>query len=87
MVIVIDDPDTSRGGSTYGGGYISAPVFKATMEGTLRLMDVPPDDIDTWLAAQADAERKRRATAARQAPARPVAPAVAAAVANAGAAR
>ncbi|PJK00476.1 cell division protein [Lysobacteraceae bacterium NML91-0213] len=87
MVVVIDDPDTSRGGSTYGGGYVSAPVFKATMEGTLRLMDVPPDDIDTWLAAQADAERKRRATAARQAPARPVAPAVAAAVANAGAAR
>ena len=84
MVIVIDDPDTSRGGSTYGGGYLSAPVFKATMEGTLRLMDVPPDDIETWLAAQADAERKRRATAARQAPARPVA---AASVANAGAAR
>ncbi|TKS54806.1 penicillin-binding protein 2 [Luteimonas yindakuii] len=87
MVIVIDDPDTSRGGSTYGGGYISAPVFKATMEGTLRLMDVPPDDIDTWLAAQADAERKRRATAARQAPVRAGAPVAAAAAVNAGAAR
>ena len=23
------------------------------MEGTLRLMDVPPDDIQSWLAAQA----------------------------------
>ncbi|QCO68810.1 penicillin-binding protein 2 [Luteimonas yindakuii] len=87
MVIVIDDPDTSRGGSTYGGGYISAPVFKATMEGTLRLMDVPPDDIDTWLAAQADAERKRRATAARQVPVRVGAPVAAATAVNAGAAR
>jgi cell division protein FtsI (penicillin-binding protein 3) len=29
------------------------------MEGALRLMDVPPDDIDTWLAAQAAAEAKR----------------------------
>lgn len=65
MVIVIDDPDTSRGGSTYGGGYVSAPVFRATMEGALRLMDVPPDDIETWLAAQAEAERKRRAAAPR----------------------
>ena len=29
------------------------------MDGALRLMDVPPDDIDTWLAAQAAAEAKR----------------------------
>ena len=29
------------------------------MEGALRLMDVAPDDIDTWLAAQAEAEAKR----------------------------
>jgi cell division protein FtsI (penicillin-binding protein 3) len=28
------------------------------MEGALRLMDVPPDDIDTWLAAQAAAEAR-----------------------------
>ena len=32
---------------------VSAPVFRNVMEGALRLMDVPPDDIDTWLAAQA----------------------------------
>ena len=25
------------------------------MDGALRLMDVPPDDIETWLAAQAEA--------------------------------
>ncbi len=82
MVIVIDDPDTTRGPSTYGGGYVAAPMFRGTMEGTLRLMDVPPDDIETWLAAQADAERRRRATAGRQAPARPAATATAAAPAS-----
>ena len=40
-------------------GLVAAPVFKHVMEGALRLMDVPPDDIDTWLAAQAAAEAKR----------------------------
>jgi cell division protein FtsI (penicillin-binding protein 3) len=59
MVVVINDPDPSRGGSTYGGGYVSAPVFARVMEGALRLMDVPPDDIETWLAAQAKADAKR----------------------------
>ncbi len=63
MVAVVNDPDPSRGGSTYGGGYVSAPLFARVMEGALRLMDVPPDDIDTWLAAQA-AEEARRARAA-----------------------
>jgi cell division protein FtsI (penicillin-binding protein 3) len=49
MTVVIDDPDPARG---YYGGIVSAPVFKNVMEGALRLMDVPPDDIGTWLAAQ-----------------------------------
>ena len=62
MAVVINDPDPSRG--TYGGGYVSAPVFARVMEGTLRLMDVPPDDIETLLAVQA-AEEARRARAAR----------------------
>ncbi|TXH64954.1 MAG: penicillin-binding protein 2, partial [Lysobacteraceae bacterium] len=53
MVVVIDDPDPERG---YFGGIVSAPVFKNVMEGALRLMDVPPDDIETWLAAQAAAQ-------------------------------
>ena len=38
---------------------MSAPVFHNVMEGALRLMDVPPDDIETWLAAQSAAEAKR----------------------------
>ncbi len=48
-VIVVNDP---RGAKQYGG-LVSAPVFHHVMEGTLRLMDVPPDDIQSWLAAQA----------------------------------
>ncbi len=62
MAVVIDDPDPARG---YYGGVVSAPVFKNVMEGALRLMDVAPDDIETWLAAQAasDAKRNRQAGA------------------------
>jgi len=48
-VIVVNDPQ----GGKYYGGQVSAPVFHSVMEGTLRLMDVPPDDIQSWLAAQA----------------------------------
>ena len=84
MAVVIDDPDTSR--NMYGGGYVSAPVFQRVMDGALRLMDVPPDDIDTWLAAQAEADAKRareqgRATPPAAAPTpTPAAPAPVAAV-------
>ena len=53
MVIVINDPDPERG---YFGGLVSAPVFRNVMDGALRLMDVPPDDIDTWMAAQTKAQ-------------------------------
>ncbi|WP_267103955.1 peptidoglycan D,D-transpeptidase FtsI family protein, partial [Xanthomonas sacchari] len=40
-VIVINDPQ----GAKYYGGLVSAPVFHNVMEGALRLMDVPPDDM------------------------------------------
>ncbi|MEQ1512175.1 MAG: penicillin-binding protein 2 [Lysobacteraceae bacterium] len=66
MAVVLKDPDPSTG---YTGGLVSAPVFKNVMEGALRLMDVPPDDIETWLAAQAAADAKR----SRQAGVAPVA--------------
>ncbi len=48
-VVVINDPQ----GGKYYGGLVAAPVFHHVMEGALRLMDVPPDDIQSWLAAQA----------------------------------
>lgn len=49
MVVTVDDPDPSKG---YYGGLVAAPVFRNVMEGTLRLMDVPPDDMESWIAAQ-----------------------------------
>jgi hypothetical protein len=55
--VVVSEPDPSRRG--YYGGSVSGPVFHDVMQGALRLMDVPPDDIDTWLAAQAAAEARR----------------------------
>ncbi|RZA28915.1 MAG: penicillin-binding protein 2, partial [Lysobacteraceae bacterium] len=48
MAVVVENP---QAGSIYGG-LVSAPVFHNVMEGALRLMDVPPDDIETWIAAQ-----------------------------------
>ena len=48
MAVVINDPTI---GSHYGG-LAAAPVFHNVMEGALRLMDVPPDDIESWIAAQ-----------------------------------
>ncbi len=57
MAVVIDDP--TKG--SHFGGLNAAPVFRNVMEGALRLMDVPPDDIETWLAEQAKAEAKKNA--------------------------
>ena len=47
IVVMISDPQ----GKQYYGGYVSGPVFSHIMEGTLRLLDVPPDDLKS-LAAQ-----------------------------------
>jgi cell division protein FtsI (penicillin-binding protein 3) len=41
IVVVIDEP--SKGG--YFGGLVSAPVFSKVMSGTLRLMNVTPDNL------------------------------------------
>jgi cell division protein FtsI (penicillin-binding protein 3) len=40
-VVVIDEP----GGNKYYGGDVAAPVFGAVMNGALRLLAVPPDDL------------------------------------------
>jgi len=74
MVVVVDEPDASKGHG-YGGGAVAAPVFKNVMDGALRLMDVPPDDIETWLAAQAEAQEKRlKANGGKRDDAMPVLP-------------
>jgi len=41
IVVVIDEP--SKAG--YFGGLVSAPVFSKVMSGTLRLMNVTPDNL------------------------------------------
>ena len=41
-VVVIDEPSSG----IYYGGEVSAPVFSAVMSGALRLLAVPPDDLN-----------------------------------------
>ncbi|MDE1961358.1 MAG: penicillin-binding protein 2 [Xanthomonadaceae bacterium] len=48
-VVVIHDP---QGG--YFGGTVSAPVFSQVMTGALRLLDVPPDNVQHWYAGGPD---------------------------------
>lgn len=49
IVVVIDEP--SKAG--YFGGLVSAPVFSRVMSGTLRLMNVTPDNLPTTPQANA----------------------------------
>ena len=42
MVVVIDDP---RAGQYYGG-QVAAPVFASVMRGALRILNIPPDNLD-----------------------------------------
>ena len=41
-VVVVDEPSTGK----YYGGDVAAPVFSAVMSGALRLMAIPPDDLE-----------------------------------------
>ncbi len=52
-VVVIDEPsrDVQQVGTLAQGGTVAAPVFAAVMSGALRLMDVPPDDLQNVPAA------------------------------------
>jgi cell division protein FtsI (penicillin-binding protein 3) len=49
VVVVIDEPGTGA----YFGGLVSAPVFSKVMSGTLRLMNVPPDNLPATPQQQA----------------------------------
>lgn len=42
VAVVINDPK----GRLYYGGYTAGPVFSSIMQGVLRILDVPPDNID-----------------------------------------
>jgi cell division protein FtsI (penicillin-binding protein 3) len=52
-VVVIDEPsrDLQQVGYLAQGGTVAAPVFASVMSGALRLMDVPPDDLQNVPAA------------------------------------
>ncbi|MGY4492519.1 cell division protein FtsI (penicillin-binding protein 3) [Pseudomonas sp. TE3610] len=52
IVVVIDEP--SKAG--YFGGLVSAPVFSKVMSGTLRLMNVTPDNLPSTPQEQAQAQ-------------------------------
>ena len=64
VAIVVNDP---RAGGYYGG-LVAAPIFHHVMDGALRLMDVPPDNIDAWLAAQASGKLGHSASVLPAAP-------------------
>ncbi len=44
-VVVVRDPQHG-----HFGGTVAAPVFRKVMEGALRLLDVPPDNVRQWYA-------------------------------------
>ena len=48
-VVVIDEPHGEQ--HEHLGGEVAAPVFASVMSGALRLMDVPPDDLQNVPAA------------------------------------
>ena len=48
-MVVIHDP---QGG--YFGGTVSAPVFSQVMGGALRMLDIPPDNVQHWYAGGPD---------------------------------
>ncbi len=52
-VVVIDEPsrDLHEMSVLAQGGTVAAPVFASVMSGSLRLMDVPPDDLQSPAAA------------------------------------
>ncbi len=52
-VVVIDEPsrDVQRSAPWRRVGTVAAPVFASVMSGALRLMDIPPDDLQNVPAA------------------------------------
>jgi len=42
MIITVDEPQ----GSAYYGGQVAAPVFSKVMAGALRLLNIPPDNLN-----------------------------------------
>jgi len=47
LIGVVVIRDAGQGGM-YFGGLVSAPVFSQVMTGAMRLLDVPPDNVQRW---------------------------------------
>ncbi len=60
-VVVIREPQ-----GVFYGALVAAPVFGRVMDGAVRLLDVPPDNVQNWYVAAP--ESGRRIEAPRQAP-------------------
>lgn len=50
LVGVVIIRDAGGHGGEYFGGLVSAPVFREVMTGALRLLDIPPDNVQQWYA-------------------------------------
>jgi cell division protein FtsI (penicillin-binding protein 3) len=50
LVGVVVIRDAGGQGGEYFGGQVSAPVFREVMTGALRLLDIPPDNVQQWYA-------------------------------------
>jgi cell division protein FtsI (penicillin-binding protein 3) len=50
LVGVVIIRDAGGHGGEYFGGQVSAPVFREVMTGALRLLDIPPDNVQQWYA-------------------------------------
>jgi cell division protein FtsI (penicillin-binding protein 3) len=59
-VVIINDPGGGQGGAYYGGT-VAAPIFSRVMDGALRLLDVPPDNVQHWYAGGPDVTATRTA--------------------------
>ena len=65
-VVVIHDPQ-----GVYYGGLVSAPVFSKVMDGALRLLDIPPDNVQHWYASSSTGSKGAAAASPASPPADP----------------
>ena len=42
MIVMLDEPRAGK----YFGGQVAAPVFSRVLSGALRLLDIPPDNLE-----------------------------------------
>src|SRR5262249_31744939 len=52
-VVVVNDPGGGPGGPCFRA-LVAAPVFSKGMDGALRLLDIPPDNVQRWYAGGPD---------------------------------